>query len=236
MNDAPTLGRYLVTFPRGEVVILQHLVRLPGEVGVFYVREPGDVTGRITSITLKYVPLVVGDGASSLKELVLADPRIGSRARIYLPHLGRRGAAVPRAGERVPLAFVVGNHCKGSIFENGIRLATLALTAAIKRLAQAMPEFHFGRIDLRFGTPADLAAAQGLSVIEINGTGSEATHVWDPRTTLGEAWRAQFEHCGAAFRIGAANRARGFRPVGPHVLIQLWRRHKRLMSAYPEHD
>lgn len=235
VHDAAALGRYLAAFPRGETLILQQLVRLPGEAGVFYVREPGAASGRITSITLKHVPFVVGDGASSLRELVLADPRAGSLAWMYLPHLGPRGASVPEAGVPVPLVFV-GNHCKGSIFENGIRLATPALTAAIEGLVQAMPEFHFGRIDLRFQAPADLASAQGLQVIEINGAGSEATHVWDPRTTLGEAWRAQFEHYGAAFRIGAANRARGFRPSGPSALIRHWRRHKRLMRSYPAYD
>lgn len=233
--NANALGQYLAEFPMGARLILQELVLQPCEAGVFYIREPGCATGRISSITLKHVPAVVGDGRSSLRELVLADARAGSLAWLYLPHLGTRGTMVPGAGDTVPLVFV-GNHCKGSIFENGIRLATPALTNAIERLAQAMPEFHFGRIDLRFQAPAALAAAQDLRVIEINGAGSEATHVWDPRTTLAAAWRAQFEHYGAAFRIGAANRARGFRPVGPVELIRLWRVHRGLMRGYPEHD
>jgi hypothetical protein len=235
VGSRDALARYLAAFPRNEVLLLQRLVTLPGEAGVFYVREPGATAGRITSITLKHVPVVVGDGQSSLRELVLADARAGSLAWMYLPHLNARSAEIPRAGEHVPLVFV-GNHCKGSIFENGIRLATPALAAEIERLALAMPEFHFGRIDLRFETPADLANANGLSIIEINGAGSEATHIWDPTTRLSDAWRAQFEHYGAAFRIGAANRARGYRPVGPAELVRLWRRHKQLMNSYPTHD
>ncbi|MBN8891716.1 MAG: D-alanine--D-alanine ligase [Rhodospirillales bacterium] len=229
------LGAYLAAFPRGEALILQELVTLPGEAGVFYVREPGVAVGRITSVTLKHVPFVVGDGRSTLRDLVLADARAGSLAWMYLPHLAGRAAEVPAPGARVPLVFV-GNHCKGSIFENGIRFATPALADAVERLARAMPEFHFGRIDLRFATLADLAGAQGLRVIEINGAGSEATHVWDPTTRLADAWQAQFQHYGAAFRIGAANRARGFRPVGPAELIRLWRLHRRLMRSYPAHD
>jgi hypothetical protein len=229
------LAGYLAAYPRDEVLLLQQLVALPGEAGVFYVREPGASFGRITSITLKHVPFVIGDGRSTLGELVLADPRAGSLAWMYLPHLGARAATIVPSGERVSLVFV-GNHCKGSIFENGIRFATPALEAAIEQLARAMPEFHFGRIDLRFATPADLAAGDGLRIIEINGAGSEATHIWDPTTRLADAWRAQFQHYGAAFRIGAANRARGYRPVGLIELFRLWRRHKRLMKSYPAHD
>ena len=99
-----------------------------------------------------------------------------------------------------------------------------------------MPEFHFGRLDVRFASLAALRRGEGFRVIEINGAGSEATHVWDPVTALRDAWRAQFFHYGAAFRIAAANRARGHRPIGLRALFRLWRTQRRLMAAYPPND
>ena len=57
-----------------------------------------------------------------------------------------------------------------------------------------------------------------------------------PRPRLLDAWRAQFFHYGAAFRIGAANRARGFPPAGLTAMWRDWRRQKRLMAAYPMND
>jgi hypothetical protein len=229
------LLRYLMAFPRNEGVLLQEFLPQDGEAGIFYVREPGERSGRITSITLKYSPSVIGDGHSTLRELVLADPRAGRVPHLYLPRLADRLQDVPANGERVRLVFV-GNHCKGSIFRNGCYLATPALTARIDALAQAMPEFHFGRIDMRFDTTQALARGEDFRIIEINGAGSEATHVWDPATPLLDAWRAQFFHYGAAFRIGAANRARGFRPAGLTAMWRDWRRQKRLMAAYPMND
>lgn len=233
-NQADLL-RYLDAFPRNEGVLLQEFIDHDGEAGLFYVREPGERSGRLTSITLKYSPLVVGDGRSTLRELILADPRAGQVSHLYLPRLARRLHEVPARAETVRLVFV-GNHCKGSIFRNGIALATPALTARIDALAQSMPEFHFGRIDVRFESSQALARGEGFRVIEINGAGSEATHVWDPATRLLEAWRAQFFHYDAAFRIGAANRARGFRPAGLTTIWRDWRRQKRLMAAYPMND
>lgn len=235
IRDRGALARYLAAFPRGEAVLLQEFLPCDGEAGLFYIRHPGEPAGRITSVTLKYAPCVIGDGRSTLRQLILADPRAGRVPHLYLPRLASRLDAVPLAGERIRLVFV-GNHCKGSIFRDGAGLATPALAEAVDRLAKALPEFHFGRIDVRFSSTAGLAAGEGFRVIEINGAGSEATHIWDSRTRLLDAWRVQLFHYAEAWRIGAANRARGYRPIGIVALWRLWRRQKRLMAAYPPND
>ena len=229
------LYRYLAAFPRRERVLLQEYIPDRGEAGVFYVRHPDEPVGRVTSITLKYAPSVIGDGRSTLRELILADPRAGRVPHLYLPRLAHRLHEVPAQGETVRLVFV-GNHCKGSIFRDGTRHATPALTACFERIARAVPEFHFGRIDVRFSSLAALTRGEGFRIIEINGAGSEATHVWDPATSLADAWRAQFFHYGQAWRIGAANRARGHRTASVAEVFRLWRRQKRLMASYPMND
>ncbi|HEY2618208.1 MAG TPA: D-alanine--D-alanine ligase [Acetobacteraceae bacterium] len=229
------LAHYLQEFPSGERIVVQEFIADEGEAGIFYVRHPDEPAGRITSVTLKHAPVVTGDGRSTLRQLIMTDPRAGRVKQLYLPRLAHRLHEVPRQGERVRLVFV-GNHCKGSIFEDGTRLVTPALTQAFERVARATPGSHFGRIDVRFASLAALLRGQGFRIIEINGVGSEATHVWDPNTTLRDAWSAQFFHYGAAFRIGAANRARGHRPCGLRSLYRLWRRQKRLMAAYPMND
>lgn len=235
VQDRAALARYLAAFPRNVGVLLQEFIPDDGEAGLFYIREPGERRGRITSITLKYAPFVTGDGRSTLRDLILHDSRAGRVAQLYLPRLQHRWHEVPPQGEQVRLVFV-GNHCKGSIFRNGTALATKALTDRVENLARALPGFHFGRIDVRFGSVQALARGEGFRVIEINGVGSEATHVWDPATPLREAWRAQFEHYGAAFRIAAANRALGHKPAGIFTVLRQWRMQKRLMAAYPMND
>lgn len=235
VDDRAALSCYLSAYPRGAGVMLQEYVPEEGEAGLFYIRHPDEPRGRITSMTLKYPPFVTGDGRSTLRQLILADARAGRIAQLYLPRLAHRHDEVPRQGERVRLVFV-GNHCKGSIFRDGTALVTEALTDRVDRLARALPEFHFGRIDVRFGSLQALGRGDGFRVIEINGVGSEATHIWDPATSLYAAWRAQFLHYGAAFRIAAANRARGHRTAGVRAMWRHWRRQKRLMAAYPMND
>lgn len=230
--DERELAAWLAAFPRGEKAIVQTLLTEDGEAGLFYIREPGAPAGRITSITLKYAPEVVGDGVATLETLIRRDRRAGRLSHLYLPRLSGRLAEVPPSGERVRLVFT-GNHVKGSIFRDGSDHATPALAAAVERVASAIPEFHFGRIDVRFASMAALRRGEGFRIIEINGAGSEATHVWDPDMTLRRAWSAELAHFGASWRIGAANRAKGARATSLAELWHLWRRHKRLMARYP---
>jgi hypothetical protein len=235
IHDRPEMEGYLEAFPPNETVMLQHYVAEPNEAGIFYIRYPDEPAGRVTSLTIKTPPAVVGDGRSTLRELILADERARLVPHLYLPRLAGKLHTVPAAGEPIQLVFV-GNHCKGSIFHDGKDMITPALTRAIDILARSMPEFYFGRIDVRFASTALLRRGTGFRVIEINGAGSEATHIWDPGTRLLDAWRTQFFHYGAAFRIGAANRRRGFSPSGVRTMYRAWKNQRRLMALYPLND
>ena len=232
VETADELAAALAAFPRGVRLVVQRLIPFEGEAGAFYIRRPQDAVGHITSLTLKHAPTVTGDGVSSLGALILADPRHGRLQRLYLSRLAGRLDEVPRRGERVRLVFA-GNHCKGSVFRNGAADITPALTARIDAIARAMPDFHFGRIDLRYRSLHALREGQDFSIIEINGVGSEATHIWDPDTSLREVYAAQFRHYGEAFAIGREMRRRGAKASGIRAMWRDWRNQGRLMASYP---
>ncbi len=223
---------YLAEFPADTAVMVQRLATAPGEAGIFYIRSPGETQGRITSLTLKFAPSILGDGRSTIRQLILADSRMSQVPDLYLPRLGERQHDILKRGEAFQPVFV-GNHCKGSVFQDGHEHITPLLTRRIEALADAIPEFHFGRFDVRYETLASLRRGEGFTVIEINGVGSEATHVWDARTSLWRAWADELAHFGAAFTIGAANRRRGFRSSGIVAMFRAWRRQRALMASYP---
>jgi hypothetical protein len=233
--DEAALDAALAAFPRGVRLVLQELIPYEGEAGAFYIRYPGEKTGRLTSLTLKHAPVMVGDGRSTLRALILADPRTSRVPHLYFPRLGARLDQVPANGERVRLVFA-GNHCKGSVFRNGSAEITPDLTARIDAIARAMPDFHFGRIDLRYRSLGALRQGEDFRIIEINGVGSEATHIWDPDTTLREAYAAQFHHYHAAFEIGRQMRARGVQSSGLRAMLKDWWQQRRLMASYPLND
>lgn len=226
---------YISGFPRGAAFLLQRLVPHEGEAGIFYCRRPGEPRGRVVSITLKYFPHVTGDGQRTLRELILADPRAGRLSHLYLNRHAARLDSVPRAGESIRLAFA-GSHSRGAIFRNGTHLVTDAMEARFDAIAQALPEFHFGRFDVRFEDFDDVQRGEGFTILEVNGAGAESTHIWDRRTGLLQAWRDLLRQYRWLFEIGAANRARGFRPMSLAAFVRDYRREKRLTPQYPTTD
>lgn len=226
------LASYLAGFPDGQQVVLQQLVDVEGEAGVFYVREPGAPGGRIFSLTLKHFPHVDGDGRHTLRELIHADPRAGRLAHLYLPrHADRLDAVVP-AGERVRLAFA-GSHSRGAIFRDGARHVTPALTRRFDAIARDIPEFWFGRFDVRFGDFEAFLRGEDLTIVEVNGAGAEATHIWDSRTRLRDAYLTLFRQFGLLWSIGAVNRRRGFKPESWRRFLGRWLTERRLVQIYP---
>ncbi len=229
------LAAYLAAFPRGRRVVLQALVPYEHEAGILYYRLPGEATGHIYSVTDKIFPKVVGDGVRTLRALMQADPRIHLLFRMYARRVEDRLDTVLPAGEVVPLVFA-GNHAQGTIFRDGRALMTPALTARIEEIAQSVPELYFCRFDIRYADAASLQAGESFQIVEINGAGAEATHIWDARATLGEAYRTLFGQWRILFAIGAANRRRGFRPMGPFALLRACRAYANLSSQYTVSD
>lgn len=209
---------------RAPVVLQEHV---PGvELGVFYYRIPGRDHGRIFGITEKRQPAVVGDGHASIARLILADRRLRCQFRVFARELGVGMERVPVAGERVVLEER-GNHCWGSEFRDGGHLETPALAAAVEAMSRRVPGFYFGRYDLRGASLDDIQAGR-FKVVELNGVSSEATHIYDPATSLGAAYRTLFRQWSVAFRIGALNRRRGSPiPSARSVFARLLRHFKR---------
>jgi hypothetical protein len=235
VRTADDLRAYLQAFPAGATLVLQRLVPFEGEAGIFYCRRPGEARGRVVSITLKYFPHVIGDGRRTLRQLILDDPRAGRLPHLYLKRHLARLDDVPPAGQAVRLAFA-GSHSRGAIFRNGTHLVTPAMEARFEAIANSLPEFHFGRFDIRFERFTDVRQGEGFTIVEINGAGAESTHIWDRRTGLLQAWRDLMRQYRWLFEIGHANRARGFRTMGWAEFIRGYRREKLLTPRYPATD
>jgi hypothetical protein len=197
----------------------------PGaEFGVFYVRRPDEPTGRIFSITDKRFPTVVGDGTTTLEELILKHDRAVCMAPFYLGIHAAHLTWVPRAGEPVPL-IELGTHCRGAAFYDGAAEKTAELEAAIDRLSQGFPGFWFGRYDIRTPAVEDFRAGRNFKVVELNGATAEATHIYDPQNSLWSAYRTLFLQWRILYEIAALNIARGARPATVSELWHLVRHH-----------
>ena len=213
-------------------VILQEYVA-GKEFGIFYYRYPDAAAGRVFSITEKRLPVLVGDGRHTLEELVLRDDRAVCMADFYLRKNAERADVVPAAGEAVQLVEL-GTHCRGAIFLDGGDNVTPALERVMERMARTFDGFYFGRFDVRVPSVEDLREGRNMKIIEVNGVTSEATHIYDPKLTIWQAYRILFEQWRVAFEIGAQNRAHGTRPTGVFELLRSMRQYRRQSQEHPE--
>ena len=226
------LRSYFEMFPRGTLVVLQALAQFDHEAGVMYYRFPHETRGRIISITLKEFPFVIGDGQRTLRELIQADERARLIAEVYFKrHEARLDRIVPQ-GEKFPLVFA-GNHAQGCIFKDGLHVLTPALSARIDEIAQSLPQYYFGRFDIRFRDLESFQRGEGFLIVEINGAGAEATHIWDADAALSDAYRTLFDQYRILFRIGDINRREGHRPIGPMQFLNDVLVYHRLARKYP---
>jgi membrane protein DedA with SNARE-associated domain len=218
-RTAADVGAYFDCIHHPKTIVQKYVAGM--EFGVFYYRYPGEAEGRIFSITEKHFPVVIGDGSSTIRELVLRDERAVCLANLYLSRLKRPAEDVPGTGEAVPLAEL-GSHCKGAIFLDGARLETAALRSVIDAIARNFPGFYFGRFDVRSKSVAAFERGQ-FEILELNGVTAEATHIYDPSVNLLEAYQVLFGQWRIAFEIGARNRQLGKPPMPVDGLVALLR-------------
>ncbi|HWR14714.1 MAG TPA: VTT domain-containing protein [Terriglobales bacterium] len=232
VHDLDDAERYLERVAAD--VIAQRFSPGPCEVGIFYFRFPGDARGEILAITDKVFPAITGDGRSTLQELILADERASLIADTYLRRFSREHSAIVPAGTRIKLVEA-GNHCQGCIFADGMHLYSEELRNVFDGISQSIPGFYIGRYDVRYSSVTDLQAGR-FTIIELNGCASEATSIYDSRTSLRDAYRVLYRQWSLVFAIGDSNRSRGLRPPRPLSLWTAWREYARMSAAYPLAD
>lgn len=213
-------------------IILQRYAAGKHEAGIFYVRFPGEMRGRIFSITEKNFPSVTGDGVRSVEQLIRADSRASLIAKIYLQRFDDRRNEILPTGKILKLVET-GNHAQGCIFRDGAHLWSKELEFKIDHLARRLPEFYFGRFDIRYADQHDLREGRNFKIVELNGASSEATNIYDACNSLHSAYRTLFQQWRLAFEIGAVNRLRGQSPSSLKNLWQEWRRYSTAALSYP---
>jgi hypothetical protein len=79
----------------------------------------------------------------------------------------------------------------------------------MNRICNRVPEFYYGRLDIRFKDWESLARGEDFSIIEVNGSGSEPTHIYDPQHSIFFAWREIIKHWKILYQICKANNKKG---------------------------
>jgi hypothetical protein len=111
---------------------------------------------------------------------------------------------LPKGLKKVLVPY--GNHSRGAKFVDVSHLINKKLVASIDRVCKQISGFYFGRLDIRFNSWEELIEGINFSIIELNGAGSEPTHIYDPNHSIFFAWKEIIRHFNLLYKISKQNR------------------------------
>ena len=209
--------------------LVQQFIAFPEEAGVFYCRMPGEDKGIVTGIVAKEFLILKGDGVSTITQLLMKDPRyhfqLGALQKIYGDELN----TVLANGE-VKNMVPYGNHARGAKFIDVSHWADEKFSTMIDDICKQVPEFYFGRLDIMYNTFDEFREGKNFCIIELNGAGSEPTHIYDPRHSVFFAWKEIARHLGLLYKVSVRNHKKGYRYLSMREGLQMFRDNRAVME------
>ncbi len=209
--------------------LVQECIDYPFEIGVFYYRMPNQNKGVISGIVNKEFLIVVGNDINTVKELIEQNPRFALQLSTLKKKYGNKLNDVLPINAKLNLV-PFGNHVRGSKFTDVSYRITEKLTQSINDICLQIPDFHFGRLDIMFNSWEDLEQGKNFSIIELNGAGSEPTHIYDPKHSIFFAWKEIIRHYDILYKISTYNHQKGYSYLNLQQSRQLVIDNKRLTN------
>lgn len=208
ISNAAQLRLYHEAMPVNYVV--QEFVTYPLEVSVFYYRFPDAAKGTVTGFVRKEFLEVVGDGTSTLDELMTSCPKL----RFRLPEMRAKHADrlhfVLQNGERICMSNAL-NLSRGCSLKSLDEEIDARLVSIFDEISSYSDTLYYGRYDIKCASIEDLKQGKNFSILEYNGSGAEPHHVYGNGNTLFEACRILARHWNILYQISKAHRKRGVR-------------------------
>lgn len=198
-----TVQNFIVDF------IIQPFIDLPNEMGLFYIKYPKQENGKITGIVNKEFLKVIGDGKNTILALLNKNKR-------YILQIKALTKIIPKqmneilALHETRILVPYGNHARGSLFLDRTKWIDENLTQVINSVCNQIEGFHYGRLDIRYNTIEELKQNKNWCIIELNGAGSEPTHIYDPNHSIFFAWKEIIRHLWILATISIQNKKKGF--------------------------
>ena len=189
--------------------IIQPFIPYPKELGIFYVRYPNDQYGKITGIVEKEFLTVKGDGICTIEELLKLNPRHILQIPVLRKTLGQTIHTVIKK-DKVSVLVPYGNHVRGSLFLDSTGKVSKQLETLIDKVCQSIEGFYYGRLDIRFNSYEELQEDKNWCIIELNGAGSEPTHMYDPKHSILFAWKEIIRHWKMLYKVSMQNKRKGY--------------------------
>ena len=205
VHNKDDLRHYLAD--NDDILIIQEYIDLPMELGIFYYCLPNEDKGSVSSVVLKGLLSITGDGKLSLRQLMTTN----ERAKLQIDRLDDIGNIdlnyIPRKNEDI-LLEPIGNHNRGTTFLDGNYLISQQLIDVMDRISHKIEGFYYGRYDVRCKDQEALYNGD-FKIMELNGSVSEPAHIYSPGFPLLKGYRILYHHWRILYKISRMNHKNG---------------------------
>ncbi len=198
-----------------EELVLQAYVE-GEEYGVLFGKIPNTGELHITSVVKKDLMKIRGDGNRTVEEIILDH----TRHRKYLNELEPAIRKKILPNDTTEVVQGIGNHCKGTLFEDRRDLIGSGLVSTIKKMLDEMEGVYYGRFDLRCPSDEDLSEGKHIKILELNGVTSDPAHIFDPTYPFISALRDLYADARLIAKISKQNIALGHPTTKWYELIR----------------
>ena len=188
--------------------LIQEFIDFPVEMGILIAQIPETNQRKITSITLKKFLTIKGDGKSTYEKLIKNNIRACKRSKEFRKKFQKEWNTILKKDKEI-LLEPIGNHNRGTEFIDGSYLNNEQLLSVVNKLVSHIPNFFYGRIDLKVKSIDKLMKGEDIKILEINGVNSEPAHIYDKNFSIFQAYRDLFLHMEIIYDISQQNRIKG---------------------------
>lgn len=206
LDNKNDLQQYLLTCDYD--FIIQEKIEFTNEIGVFYHRFPHHKKGKITGVVKKNFLNVTGNGQNTLAELIKQNPRSEIHFKTLQKRFSKEWNIIIPENKKIDL-MPFGSHTRGAEFIDISHEIDENLEAKIDEICKEIDGFYYGRLDIMYDNLALLKQGQNFKIIELNGSKSEPTHIYDPKHSLFFAWKEIYKHWKIMSKIAAINKKSG---------------------------
>ena len=226
INDEAQLRRYYDLVKADWMA--QKMLPYQTEVGVFYVRHPNEEKGKIVGLNQKVPLSVVGNGKSTVGELVKNDPKTAVFEEQIYAKQADNWDKVPANGEFFQLIFT-GNRKNGARLVEMIKEVDDEMVALFDKFSHYKNGICYGRYDIKCESLESLKKGENYGILEFNGSHSGYGHLYHCGKSWTEVYREVYKLWNELYDISVANHRNGT----PYLsFIEGWRFIFRILKTF----
>ena len=193
--------------------VLQTLIPYKIEIAAFYYRMPNSNKGTVSGMLQKEPPCIVGDGCSTLQELVLIHENIHLNKNKILLKFTAEKDSILAPGEKLYLSNA-SNRMQGGKLTPLNHEIDEKVSDFFDRVSLHAGKFYYGRFDVMCNSLEDLKAGKNYSILEFNGAGAGQQHMYAGKVSFPQVLKIVTHHLAMMYRIAKMAHKQGAKRWG----------------------